>query len=124
LSLVRLLLSFDDLERLAIENNPELQGMEQNVRRSEKVIELAQRNQKYPDFMLGLQYWIAPDQKQKHMYTPMVSLTIPFSPWTKGKHDYEDEEAMPERQPTKSQHEAMKHAELLTVRERFTSRRE
>src|SRR5213594_2104275 len=58
-SLIRLLLSFDDLERLAVENNPELQGMEQNVRRSEKVIELAQRNQKYPDFMLGLQYWVA-----------------------------------------------------------------
>jgi outer membrane protein TolC len=123
LSLVRLLLSFDDLERLAIENNPELQGMEQNVRRSEKVIELAQRNQKYPDFMLGLQYWVAPDQKQKHMYTPMVSLTIPFSPWTKGKHDYEVEEAMAERQATKSQHEAMKNAALLAVREMFTRAR-
>jgi outer membrane protein, heavy metal efflux system len=123
LSLVRLLLSFDDLERLAIENNPELQGMEQNIRRSEKVIELAQRNQKYPDFMLGLQYWVAPDQKQKHMYTPMVSLTIPFSPWTKGKHDYEVEEAMAERQATKSQHEAMKNAALLAVREMFTRAR-
>jgi len=123
LSLVRLLLSFDDLERVAIENNPELQGMEQNVRRSEKVIELAQRNQKYPDFMLGLQYWVAPDQKQKHMYTPMVSLTIPFSPWTKGKHDYEVEEAMAERQATKSQHEAMKNAALLAVREMFTRAR-
>jgi outer membrane protein TolC len=123
LSLVRLLLSFDDLERLALENNPELEGIEQNVRRSEKVIELAQRNQKYPDFMLGLQYWVAPDQKQKHMYTPMVSLTIPFSPWTKGKHDYEVEEAMAERQATKSQHEAMKNAALLAVREMFTRAR-
>ena len=97
--------------------------MEQNVRRSEKVIELAQRNQKYPDFMLGLQYWVAPDQKQKHMYTPMVSLTIPFSPWTKGKHDYEVEEAMAERQATKSQHEAMKNGALLAVREMFTRAR-
>ena len=123
LSLVPLLLSFDDLERLAVENNPELQGMEQNVRRSEKVIELAQRNQKYPDFMLGLQYWVAPDQKQKHMYTPMVSLTIPFSPWTKGKHDYEIEEAIAERQATKSQHDAMKNAASLAVREMFTRAR-
>ena len=123
LSLVPLLLSFDDLDRLAVENNPELQGMEQNVRRSEKVIELAQRNQKYPDFMLGLQYWVAPDQKQKHMYTPMVSLTIPFSPWTKGKHDYEIEEAIAERQATKSQHEAMKNAASLAVREMFTRAR-
>jgi len=123
LSLVPLLLSFNDLERLAVQKNPELLGMEQNVRRSEKVIELAQRNQKYPDFMLGLQYWVAPDQKQKHMYTPMVSLTIPFSPWTKGKHDYEVEEALAERQATKSQHEAMKNGALLAVREMFTRAR-
>jgi outer membrane protein, heavy metal efflux system len=100
-----------------------LEGMEQNVKRSEKVIELAQRNQKYPDFMLGLQYWVAPDQKQKHMYTPMVSLTIPFSPWTKGKHDYEVQEAMAERQATKSQHDAMKNAALLAVREMFSRAR-
>jgi len=123
LSLVQLRLSFNDLERLALDNNPELEGMEQNVRRSEKVIELAQRNQKYPDFMLGLEYWVAPDQKQKHMYTPMVSLTIPFSPWTKGKHDYEVEEAMAERQATKSQHDAMKNAALLAVREMFSRAR-
>jgi cobalt-zinc-cadmium efflux system outer membrane protein len=123
LSLVPLRLSFNDLERLALENNPGLEGMEQSVRRSEKVIELARRNQKYPDFMLGLQYWVAPDQKQKHMYTPIVSLTIPFSPWTKGKHDYEVEEAMAERQATKSQHEAMKNAAILAVREMFTRAR-
>ena len=123
ITLAPLRLSFTDLERLVLENNPELEGMEQNVRRSEKLIELAQRNQKYPDFMLGLQYWVAPDQKQKHMYTPMVSLTIPFSPWTKGKHDYEVEEAMAERQATKSQHDAMKNAALLAVREMFTKAR-
>ncbi len=123
LSLVPLRISFDDLERLALKKNPELQAMEQNVRRSEKVIELAQRNQKYPDFMLGLEYWVAPDQKQKHMYTPMMSLTIPFSPWTKGKHDYEVEEAMAERRATKSQHDAMKNAALLAVREMFTKAR-
>jgi outer membrane protein, heavy metal efflux system len=123
LTVAPLLLSYQDLATLALEKNPELQGMEQNVRKSETVIELAQRNKKYPDFMLGLQYWIAPDQKQKHMYTPMVSLTLPFSPWTKGKHDYEVEEAMAERQATKSQQEAMKNAALLAVREMFVKAR-
>ena len=123
LSLVRLRLSFTELERLVLDNNPELEGMEQNVRRSEKVIELAQRNQKYPDFMFGLQYWVAPDQKQKHMYNPMVSLTIPFSPWTKGKHDLEVEEALAERQAAKSQLDAMKNTALLAVREMFVRAR-
>ena len=119
ITLIPLRLSFPDLERLALENNPEVEGTEQNLKRSEKVIELAQRNQKYPDFMLGLQYWVAPDQKQKNMYTPMVSMTIPFSPWTKGRHDYEVEEAIAERQATKSQHDAVKNAALLAVREMF-----
>ena len=53
----------------------------------------------------------------------MVSLTIPFSPWTKGKHDYEVEEAMAERQATKSQHDAIKNAALLAVREMFSRAR-
>jgi len=121
--LVRLSNEFDELERLALEHKPELRGLEQNLRRSDKAIELAQRNQKYPDFMLGLQYWVAPDQKQKHMYNPMVSLTIPFSPWSKGKHDYEVEEALAERQAAKSQYEAMKNAALLEVREMVTRAR-
>jgi outer membrane protein TolC len=123
LRILPLVLSYEDLARLAMENNPELEGIEQNVKRSEKVIELAQRNQRYPDFMLGLQYWVAPEQKQKNMYAPMVSLTIPFSPWTKGKHEYEVQEAMADRQATKSQHEAMKNAAMLAVREMFTRAR-
>ena len=73
--------------------------------------------------MVGLQYWLAPDEKQKHMYTPMISLTIPFSPWTIGKHTYEVEEAMAERQATKSQHDAMKNTAVLAVRELFSKAR-
>jgi len=117
--LTALPVEFGELEKLALEQKPELRGLEQNVRKSAKAIELAQRNQKYPDFMLGLQYWLAPDQKQKHMYNPMVSLTIPFSPWTKGKHEYEVEEALAERQAAKSQLDAMKNTALLAVREMF-----
>ena len=101
LKLMPLVLSFEELARLAMENNPELEGIGQNVKRSEKAIELAQRNQKYPDFMVGFQYWLAPDQRQKNMYAPMLSLTIPFSPWTKGKHDYEVQEAMADRRNTR-----------------------
>ena len=113
----------DALEKLAFKQKPELRGLEANIKRSEKAVELAQRNQKYPDFMLGLQYWLAPDQKQKNMYTPMVSLTIPFSPWTKGKHDYEVEEALAEQQAAKSQLDATKNAAILEVREMFVRAR-
>jgi outer membrane protein, heavy metal efflux system len=121
--LVSMSVEAEDLEKRALEWKPELRASEQDVRKSDKAIELARRNQKYPDFMLGLQYWVAPDQRPKHMYTPMVSLTIPFSPWTKGKHDYEVEEALAEHQAAKSQHDAMKNAALFEVRELFLKAR-
>jgi len=123
LSLAPMSLSFDDLARLAREHKPALRGLEQNIQRSDKAIELAQRNQKYPDFMLGLQYWVAPDPKQKHMYAPMVSLTLPLSPLTKGKHDYEVEETLAERQMAKSQLDAVRNTALLEVREMFLKAR-
>jgi cobalt-zinc-cadmium efflux system outer membrane protein len=121
--LVSMTVEAEELEKRALEWKPELRASEQDVRKSDKAIELARRNQKYPDFMLGLQYWLAPDQRPKHMYTPMVSLTIPFSPWTKGKHDYAVEEALAEHQVAKSQHDAMKNAALFEVRELFLKAR-
>jgi cobalt-zinc-cadmium efflux system outer membrane protein len=108
---------YADLEKLAIEQRPEVRALEANINKSEKAIELAQRNRKYPDFMVGLQYWVAPDQDPKHMYTPMVSLTIPFSPWTRGRHDYEVEAALAEKQMAQSNLAAMKNMALLEVRE-------
>ena len=108
---------FSELEKLALQQRPELRALESNINKSEKAIELANKNKKYPDFMVGLEYWVAPDQNPKHMYTPMVTLTIPFSPWTKGKHDYEIEEALAERQMAKSDLDAMKNMALFEVRD-------
>jgi outer membrane protein, heavy metal efflux system len=115
--LSRLTPEYADLEKLAIEQRPELRALEANINKSEKAMELAERNRKYPDFMVGLQYWVAPDQNPKNMYTPMVSLTIPFSPWTRGRHDYEVEEALAEKQMAQSNLAAMKNMTLLEVRE-------
>ena len=110
-------LQYADLEKLAIEQRPELRALEATINKSEKAVQLAERNRKYPDFMVGLQYWVAPDQDTKHMYTPMVSLTIPFSPWTRGRHDYEIQEALAEKQMAQSSLAAMKNMALLEVRE-------
>jgi outer membrane protein TolC len=51
------------------------------------------------------------------MYMPMLTLTIPFSPWTKGRHDYEVEEALADRQMAKSNLDAMKNMALFEVRD-------
>ena len=109
-----------DLEKLAMTQRPELRGLESSAIRSDKAIELAQRNRKYPDFMIGMQYWVAPDQSPRHMYAPMVTLTIPFSPWTIGKHDYEIAEALAERQSAKANLTAMKNMVLFEIRDMST----
>jgi outer membrane protein TolC len=105
------------LEKLAVEQRPELRALESSINKSERAVELAERNRKYPDFMVGLQYWFAPDQSTKHMYAPMVTLSIPFSPWTKGKHDYEVEEALAERQAARANLIAVKNMTLFEVTE-------
>jgi cobalt-zinc-cadmium efflux system outer membrane protein len=110
-------LQFPDLEKLALEQRPELRALESVINKSEKSLELARKNQKFPDFMLGLEYWVAPDQNPKNMYTPMVTMTIPFSPWTKGRHDYEIEEAVAERQMAKSNLDAMRNMALFEVKD-------
>jgi outer membrane protein, heavy metal efflux system len=112
-----LALQFADLEKLVIKQRPELRALEANINKSEMAMELAERNRKYPDFMVGLQYWVAPDQNPKNMYTPMVSLTIPFSPWTRGRHDYEVQEALAEKQMAQSTLSARRNMALLEVRE-------
>jgi outer membrane protein TolC len=105
------------LEKVAIEQRPDLRALESSISRLETAVQLAERNRKYPDFMVGLQYWVAPDQSPRHMYAPMVTLTIPFSPWTKGKHDYEVQEALAERQAARANLAAMKNMALLELRE-------
>jgi len=112
-------LQFSDLESLVLKQRPELRALESGINKSEKALDLAKRNQSFPDFMVGLQYWVAPDQSPKHMYSPMVTLTIPFSPWTKGKHDYEIEEAAAERRMAKANLDAMRNLALAELSETF-----
>ena len=106
-----------DLEKRAIAQRPDLRNLQSSITRAEKALELADRNRKYPDFMLGLQYWFAPDQNPRHMYAPMLTLSIPFSPWTKGKHDDEIKEALAERQVARANLAAMKNIALFEVKD-------
>jgi outer membrane protein TolC len=106
-----------DLEKIAVTQRPELRSLQSSITRSDTAVELAERNRKYPDIMVGLQYWFAPDQSTRHMYAPMLTLTIPFSPWTKDKHDYEIEEALAERQAARANLAAMKNMARFEIRD-------
>jgi outer membrane protein TolC len=111
---------FAELENIAAAERPELRGLESAINKSEKALALAQKNRKYPDFMVGLQYWVAPDQSPQHMYAPMVTLSIPFSPWTKGKYDHQIAEALAEKQAASANLAAMRNMAMFEVRDMGT----
>ena len=110
-------LQFSELEKLTTAQRPDLRGLESVINKSDKAVALAEKNRKYPDFMVGLQYWVAPDQSPRHMYTPMVTLSIPFFPWTKGKYDHQIEEALAEKQVARANLAAMKNMAAFEVRD-------
>jgi outer membrane protein TolC len=105
------------LGELALANRPELKGAEQEIERNEKLYELAERNRKYPDFMVGWDYWRMPTEMKKDRYAAMVNITIPFSPWTIGKRNYEVEETLAEIRAAKANREAVRNLTLKEVGE-------
>jgi len=106
------------LDELALANRPELRGAEEEIGRSERMYELADKNRKFPDFMLGWDYMRMPtEMKQKDRYAAMVNITIPFSPWTIGKRNYEVEETLAEIRAAKSNRDAIRNITLRQVGE-------
>ena len=105
------------LDDLALANRPELRGAEREIERAEIMYELAERNRKYPDFMLGWDYMRMPTDMKKDRYGAMVNITIPFSPWTAGRRNYEVEESLAEIRAAKSNREAMRNMTVKQVGE-------
>ena len=106
---------FADLAEVALNNRPELRGAVEDIERTERMRQLAERNRKFPDFMVGWDYMRMPtDEMAKDRYAGMVSITIPFSPWTIGKRNYEIEETLAEDRAAKANREAIR---LMTLRE-------
>ena len=106
-----------DLEQLALANRPELKGAEREIERSETMYSLAERNRKFPDFMVGWDYARMPAEMTKNRYSAMVNISIPFSPWTAGKRNYEVEQALAEIRAAKANREAAKNMTLREVGE-------
>jgi outer membrane protein TolC len=105
------------LDELALANRPELRGAEEEIARSERMYELADRNRKFPDFMVGWDYMRMPTEMNKDRYGAMVNITIPFSPWTVGRRNYEVEETLAEIRAAKSNRDAIRNATLKQVGE-------
>jgi outer membrane protein TolC len=109
--------SLTGLDELALASRPELRGAEEEIARSERMHELAERNRKYPDFMVGWDYMRMPTEMKKDRYAAMVNITIPFSPWTAGRRDHEVEESLAEIRAAKANRDAMRNVTLREVGE-------
>jgi len=106
------------LEETALANRPELRGAEQGIERAQRVYDLADKNRKFPDFMVGWDYWWMPtDEMAKNRYGAMVNISIPFSPWTLGRHNYEVEEALAENRAAKAGRDAVRNMTLKEIGE-------
>ncbi len=113
-------LSLSGLDELGLANRPELKGAEQEIERTQNMYELADKNKKFPDFMIGWDYSYMPtEMDNKNRYQGMVNISIPFSPWTAGRHNYEIEEALAENRAAKAELDAAKNMTSREIGESF-----
>ena len=82
--------SVDNLNRLALNDRPELKAAELDVQRSEQSRALAQR-QYYPDFNVAFQRF--QNYQTNDGFGAYVAMSIPFAFWTKPKYDAGVQEA-------------------------------
>ncbi len=103
-----------NLQDAALTQRAELKGAELEIERAQKSYELAERNRKYPDFMLGWDYARMPNEMDKNRYQAMINVTIPIAPWTSGRRRYEVEETLAEIRLARAKKETVR---LMVQRE-------
>jgi outer membrane protein, heavy metal efflux system len=105
------------LEEAALAHRPELAEAARGLERAQRVYELADKNRKYPDFMLGWDYSRMPTEMTKNRYQAMVNITVPFSPWTIRRRNEEVAEALAEIRAATASREAMRNTTLMEIGE-------
>jgi outer membrane protein TolC len=78
------------LEKSIDTNRPEIATAARAVRRSEALLDGAQHAARFPDVMVGLDYWYMPTVPDHQAYGAMVGINLP---WLSGRHGDEEREA-------------------------------
>ncbi len=104
-----------ELEQAALANRSELREAERGIERAERMYDLADKNRKFPDFMLGWDYARMPTDMTKNRYQAMINITVPFSPWTIGRRNQEVEEALAEISAARATREATRNMTLSEI---------
>lgn len=110
-------LNVADLEKIGLANRPELKEAERGIEKAERMYDLADKNRKFPDFMLGWDYARMPTDMTKNRYQAMVNITIPFSPWTIGRRNEEVQESLAEIRVAKAGRDAARNMTLSEISE-------
>ncbi len=80
------------LEKTIDANRPEVASATRNIRRDEANVDGARRSARFPQVMVGLDYWYMPTfpSDMRHAYAVMVAINLP---WLSGRHAAEQREA-------------------------------
>jgi outer membrane protein TolC len=109
--------SIEELQKMALEVNPTLNGMKKMIEAKQKAYALAKREY-YPDFNLKFAYGQrdnGPEMKRKDMLSGMVEINIPI--FYKSKQDRKVAEIMAEIQSLEAQYRAMKNELIFMIAE-------
>lgn len=107
-------LTRDELYRTAIQNRPELQALDIAIARSQTAIALAQK-QYYPDFNVMVSRFQNFDARDG--FGGAVTMSLPFSFWTKPKYDAGVREATANQDSAKATFQALQNQILFEVKD-------
>ena len=105
-----------DLQRMALEHQPELQRARVEIERAEAELAVAKRDYK-PDFSVQGGYLVMPNQTDALL--ARVGITWPTAPWSRGKLDARVFEHTAVVETTKARERALENMVRLAVQEAY-----
>ena len=106
----------EELQRLAIERQPELHVAQLGVERAQAALAVVNRDYK-PDFFVGGGYMLMP--REAGAWTASVGMTWPNAPWSRGRLDAKKAEATADVEAAAANARAVERQIRLTVHEAY-----
>jgi len=106
--------TLEDLQQRAVQNRPELRALDLEITRSQTAIALAQK-QYYPDFNVMVSRF--QNFGQRDGFGGMVTMSLPFSFWTKPKYDAGVREASASADSAKAAYQVLKNQVMFEVKD-------
>jgi outer membrane protein TolC len=107
-------LALEELQQLAVQSRPELRAVDLDIARSRTATALAQK-QYYPDFNVMVERF--QNFGARDGFGGMVTMSLPFSFWTKPKYDAGVREAAANQDAAKAVYEALKNQVLFEIKD-------